>query len=373
MTILWITEHYYPNQGGMAQSCERIVSGLRDLGLCIDVFHLAKVCRRRTLGNKKTGEDHCWPLGDSPSHGLNLLWNWLEQNQQGRQYSKVVVYGTHYALVSGQNFASWLDVPLFAFVRGNDFDTAIFDSKRRQMIESLYNDASTVFCVSQDKKEKISRLFKSANPVWVANGIDLAQWQVRASHKLQQNKVRQSLSQDKKIIGLFGHIKDKKGALFLIEAIALADLSEHFHLLIVGDLDDITANRLSAENNDITYTIFPFTDRNQLIPYYLSCDCVAIPSFYDGMPNVMLEAAALAVPILSSQVGGMKDVLVHGESALMFAAGNKDECRSLLAFIAYHQGDELLNLGLNAQQVIEQNYLAEHEAQHYYPYFMSQK
>ena len=366
MAILWITEHYYPNQGGMAQSCDRIVAGLRELGLCIDVIHLAKVCRRRTLGNPAQGEDRCWPLGDNPSHGLNLLWNWLEQNDADNKYQKIVAYGTHYALVSAQNFSAYFDLPLYSFVRGNDFDIAVFDSKRRTMIEGLYRASETVFCVSKDKQRKISKLFKGVNCTWIANGIDLTQWQVMPSHQKNLVTIKAGFPEGKKVIGLFGHIKDKKGGVFLLETIKLANLNEQLHLLIVGDLDLQTQAILDAPDTSISYTLLPFTERNQLIPYYLSCDCIAIPSFYDGMPNVMLEASALGVPILCSAVGGMDDVLTHAETAIMFDAGDKSVLHELLEFIAFSSGEQLIDIGKNAQQLIVEQYQANVEASAYF-------
>lgn len=368
MATLWITEHYFPNQGGMAQSCERIVSGLRGRGICIDVFHLAKQCRRRTFGDHEKGYDRCWPLEENPSHKLNLLWNYLELQPQ-RKYSRVVAYGTHFALISAQNFASYFDIPLFSFVRGNDFDSAVFDSRRRLMIESLYRDSAMVFCVSQDKQKKIARLFKGVQTKWIANGIDLSQWQVRDSHIEQVHNIQRLFPDQKKVIGLFGHIKDKKGALLLLNTIKIANLSEEFHLLIVGDLDEQTHSLLNCPSNKISYNLLPFCERNLLIPYYLSCDIVAIPSFYDGMPNVMLEASALGKTILCSTVDGMKDVLTQGETAIMFPPGDKDELRDMLLFIANADKCALQEIGLNAQQLIKQKYQAKMETDAYFSYF----
>ena len=45
------------------------------------------------------------------------------------------------------------------------------------------------------------------------------------------------------------------------------------------------------------------------------------------MPNVLLESAALGVPLLASDAGGMRDVLIDDETALLFATGNEHDCR----------------------------------------------
>ena len=43
--VLWLTGHYPPSRGGMAQSCDRIVRGLRAAGAEVDVAHLTRRAR----------------------------------------------------------------------------------------------------------------------------------------------------------------------------------------------------------------------------------------------------------------------------------------------------------------------------------------
>ena len=74
---------------------------------------------------------------------------------------------------------------------------------------------------------------------------------------------------------------------------------------------------------ELQVTTLPFLDRYELLPWYAACDWLAIPSFYDGLPNVLVEAAALGVPMLASRVDGMADVLVDGETALLFDPGDE--------------------------------------------------
>ena len=54
---------------------------------------------------------------------------------------------------------------------------------------------------------------------------------------------------------------------------------------------------------------------------------MAIPSFYDGLPNVLVEAAALGVPMVASRAGGMADVLEDGETAFLFDPGDEAALR----------------------------------------------
>ena len=85
---------------------------------------------------------------------------------------------------------------------------------------------------------------------------------------------------------------------------------------------------------EVHATLISETDRLALIPVYLACDWVAIPSFYDGMPNVLLAALALGVPVLAADAGGMPELVRDGENGLLFAAGDLEACRSAIEHAA---------------------------------------
>ena len=82
MRLLWLTEHYPPSRGGMAESCDRIVRGLREAGVEIDVAHLTRRERPWQIGGERGGRLLTVPLEDNPEHALRRLWtatraNWL--------------------------------------------------------------------------------------------------------------------------------------------------------------------------------------------------------------------------------------------------------------------------------------------------------
>ncbi len=87
---------------------------------------------------------------------------------------------------------------------------------------------------------------------------------------------------------------------------------------------------LEEHQEIVSFTNLDFLDRFELLPFYAACDFVVIPSFYDGMPNVLLESAALGIPSLSSKTGGMLDVLEDGKNSIMFQSGDDFECRKAI-------------------------------------------
>jgi glycosyltransferase involved in cell wall biosynthesis len=176
--------------------------------------------------------------------------------------------------------------------------------------------------------------FPAVPVVFPPHGLDHASWRLLPEDERRGQALRTAhVAPERRLIGLFGQLKQKKGALFFLEALAASRLADRFHLLVVGDVEPAVEQWLRAHEPTLPVTVLPFCDRLELLPHYAAVDLVAIPSFYDGMPNVLLEAAALGRPLLTSDAGGMPDLLDQ-DSALLFPAGDAAGCRRALLFAA---------------------------------------
>jgi glycosyltransferase involved in cell wall biosynthesis len=357
MRVLWITEHYPPGRGGMAESCDRIVRGLRAAGVEIDVAHLTRRDRPWQVDREHSGRLLTAPLGDNPEHALRRLWTELT----GEAYSHVVAFGGTYAMLGAPVLAAWLGAPLITCLRGNDLDTGVFSLRRREALMAALRGSARVCVVARSHDRLVSALVPEVSVTWVANGIDTTNWEILPSERSRADEWRAStVEPGRRTLGLIGQLKNKKGVGFLLDALLASGQVDTFHLLLVGELEDIVAERLGA----VACSRLPFLDRYDLPGVYARCDLVALPSFYDGLPNVALEAAALGVPLLASDAGGLAD-LADDEIGFVFPAGDAHGCRAAIDRAARATGEQLAKLGAAAGERVRRDFTPDAETAGY--------
>jgi glycosyltransferase involved in cell wall biosynthesis len=62
-----------------------------------------------------------------------------------------------------------------------------------------------------------------------------------------------------------------------------------------------------------------------------------LPSYTEGIPNVILEAMATRTPIVSTHVGGLKEILTDGQNAVIAAPGNPADLSRKIAYLLDHE------------------------------------
>jgi glycosyltransferase involved in cell wall biosynthesis len=91
-----------------------------------------------------------------------------------------------------------------------------------------------------------------------------------------------------------------------------------------------------------------------IVPAYIrSSDVVLLPSMEEGLPNVAMEASACGRPVFGSEVGGIPEVVIDGETGLLLPAGNVRAWKD--ALIAYaRQVPRLRAMGRRARCRMEE-------------------
>lgn len=353
--VLWITGHYPPSRGGMAQSCDRIVRGLRGAGVEVDVAHLTRRDRPWSVAREHGGRLLTAPLGDDSEHALRRLWTTITAERL-TGHTHVVAFGGVYATLAAPVLAALLDAPLVTLLRGNDIDVGAFSMRRRGVLADALRASSRVCVVARSHAPLVAALAPDVPVAFVANSVDTARWQVLPSERERARVWRdEHVRADRRTIGIIGQLKVKKGVGFFLDALAASRRADGLHLLLVGEVEESVAEWLAARGDDVPHSVLPFLERYDLPAVYASCDLVALPSFYDGMPNVALEAAALGVPLLASDAGGLADLADDG-IGFTFPAGDAHACRAAIDSAARADAAELAKLGTAGAERVRRDF-----------------
>ncbi len=363
MRVLWITSTYPPMKGGMGVSCKRLVSGLRRRGITVDCCVWGAASGPEMEAEERdNGMDLLVPRRGHEATAFHLLLSALSAGPDKPGYRLVVGFGANWPGFLAVSAAAWLGLPSVVMVRGNDLDRDWFDVKRSQWVREALSRAHAVITVSSEKKRVVEALFPGKRVFFLPNGIDPSWWEPLPADRQRSEELRRLAGGGGRLVlGVFGEMKEKKGLPVLVRALRRAGLLDRFGLLVVGKLD-AEAQSLVASPSLLPHLHYvPFVPQEELSGYYRACDLVVIPSLYDGMPNVMLEAMASGVPVAASAVGGMADVVEEGLNGFLFRPGEWQDLADALGRASSLGREGLAELGQRARALVEERFSVERE------------
>lgn len=89
---------------------------------------------------------------------------------------------------------------------------------------------------------------------------------------------------------------------------------------------------------------------------YQDMSCLILPSYHEGMSNVLLEAAANGRPSIASDIPGCKEIVIHEKTGLLFEKGNKIQlCEMIKKFIKMPY-DKRSAMGIHARKKVEKDF-----------------
>ena len=170
----------------------------------------------------------------------------------------------------------------------------------------------------------------------IHNGIDTDVW--------SPNRVTRTLSKELNldgafpVIGYVGRIMPEKDLVTWLRAAAIvAKQFPQSQFVLVGEGKDGETlgelKRLAGELGIADKTHFPGY-RSDLLPVYSAFDLFVLSSRREGLPNSILEAMALGVPVVTTDVAGAKELVVDGQTGYVSRQGDvAGITRSLVALI----------------------------------------
>jgi glycosyltransferase involved in cell wall biosynthesis len=168
-----------------------------------------------------------------------------------------------------------------------------------------------------------------------------------------------------RIVGAAGRLSPEKGFEVLVEAAALVRLRDPSVAFVVfgdGPCRERIARRIVSAGLTGSFVLGGFrADLDQFLPFF---DLFALPSYTEGLPNVVLESFAAGVPVVATAVGGTPEVVEDRASGRLVAPGNpRALADGILETLASEE--RLRDLGLHGRQRVVQEFTFRAQARQY--------
>ena len=173
------------------------------------------------------------------------------------------------------------------------------------------------------------------------------------------------------VLGSIGSLEPRKGHLILFEAIEklITTALPAIHLMLVGDGPDEEMLKEKVQNSPLRdhISFFPFTSEPNHV--FERLDITVLPSLYkEGLPNVLLESLAMGVPVIASNIGGVREVVIHGETGYRVKPGNSTELANTIINI-WNDQEKYKKMRLNASQLISEQFNKEKQFNEFLSHF----
>lgn len=212
-----------------------------------------------------------------------------------------------------------------------------------------------VFCVSDDlfqicRQSGVPR----SRCILLRNGIDLSEYQ-RFKYT-SQAKTELGIEQDRFLIGAVGRLSSEKGFDLLIESVkSLIDQKLPLQLMIFGEGKEESLLQRKIDESGYSGQIQLMGFQSDLRPFYEAMDLFVLSSIREGLPNVVLEAMALGVPVLSTRVAGIPKLMEHDVNGYIIDPGSTDALTDGLR-ILYHDAERRQRFSRNGRVTVESRF-----------------
>jgi len=219
-----------------------------------------------------------------------------------------------------------------------------------------------VFCCNSISLQKqLKKIYPSAKSEVIYRGVNLDEFDYEPLSESPGNTFT--------FLYLGGLVTDakhdqynSKGGVTLLEAWLMLINSigiekDNVELIFCGPHvnNDVIAEILGQSPGSVSIKVVGQVSIHGVKHYIAQSDVIIVPSLTEGLPNVAMEAAAIGRPVIGSEVGGIPEIVINGETGFLFQADNVKELCDLIKFYIKNP-EQMQTHGLNARKHVVKNF-----------------
>lgn len=217
-------------------------------------------------------------------------------------------------------------------------------SLQLMVYEQFYHDLMALSLKRLDKVISVSKYVQSAlenafhlsNLITIHNFVDIREIELATKKKFELKK-HLGISKKKKVLVYSGRLISDKGISVLLEAFKLM-LSKRKDVMLVV-VGDGPLRRLLLEAQVPNMLVLGNLPRELNLRLISQCDALVAPSIADACPTVILEAMALGVPVVASEVGGITELMSEENGYSVKPGDHFDLAEKMLAILDVDTGE----------------------------------
>jgi len=213
------------------------------------------------------------------------------------------------------------------------------------LVSKLIEKSIVITTVSNSVACELKEYYGLKNVVIVGNGVD-----EKIFSPTEEKNERNYLL-------YVGRLSYRKGLFDLLECAKLIcqDYNVKFILVGKGELENKLMKEVRSNELSGKIIFLGHVKREKLIQLYQNATMFIFPSYYEGLPTVLLEAMACGLPLVATAVSGCIDIVKHGYNGLLVPPKSPEKMAE--AIITLFENEKLRDrLGKNARKTIEEEY-----------------
>ncbi len=214
-----------------------------------------------------------------------------------------------------------------------------------------------IICVSDDLLDEAKRIGVKADKLsWINNAID--QDDYAREYPPEQSRLREQMGtpSGRLVIGAVGRLMPEKGFNHLIRAAEqLIKEGLDFEVWIAGRGDSQEALQALIDGLNLQDRVKLFGFCSDMKGFYHALDVFVLSSLREGLPNVVLEACSMGVPVVSTLVAGIPKMLTHDVDGLLCPIADTEALISPMRTLLKNP-QKRAGLAAAGRKLIEQKY-----------------
>ena len=359
--VLMVISQFYPALGGAEQQALRLAGLLIDRGFSVEVLtrampgcaafeHIGSVPVHRKIRTLP------WGKFFGASYFLSCLWHLLRRRHSYDILHCHILQGFHSPAAVCVKLLLGKKVIVKVAMAGAISD---FATQKKMLfggaVLRLIRHADRLVAICPDiGSEALRENFSPEKIADIPNGVDTERFTPAGRQEKHEGKI------------IFtGALDYRKNVPLLIAAFKqLVDSGTRATLDIIGSGPELPRLEAMVRNFGLSGTVSFLGAFPEIAPYLQRAQVFALPSRYEGLPNVILEAMACGLPVVATAVGGVPDIIKNGENGLLVDSGDAGALCGALRKLLEDQ-DLAAELGARARQTAVERFSLASVAQRY--------